>query len=371
MRDTIHIKDLKIGMYVVLPSSWHKPPFMRHDFKITSQGQIKQISDYGLSTVVIDVEKSAEKKIVTPVLSPPAPIAEEKPLSAEPVVVEEKEKIVAAEKPACVVLVTPVKEDTASTPPAVWEPGKLVPAELHEAIHDKKMEPEKKSKIVYQCSLDIMGKLFDDPKTENIKEAKAGIAEIVDLVISDDATSSALLKITSYDYYTYTHSVNVGVFSVLLAKALFKKSDAHNMHELGAGFFLHDIGKVRIDPAIINKPGKLTDEEMNTMRTHPDQGYQILSETNALTEECKIIVLQHHERQDGTGYPKKLNGDEIHPYGRICSIADVYDALTAERSYQQKRDTFTALKLMKEKLIHHFNQDMFEKFVLLFTKTGR
>jgi HD-GYP domain-containing protein (c-di-GMP phosphodiesterase class II) len=159
----------------------------------------------------------------------------------------------------------------------------------------------------------------------------------------------------------------VGVFSIMLAKHLFKSSDAHDMHELGAGFFLHDIGKVRIDPAIINKPGKVTDEEMDLIRTHPYQGYKILKETNQLTEECMVIVMQHHEREDGTGYPRRLKGDEIHTYGRICCIADVYDALTAERSYKQRLNTFDALKLMKEKLLNHFHQEMFEKFVLMFT----
>jgi response regulator RpfG family c-di-GMP phosphodiesterase len=331
MRDTILTKDLQLGMFILLPKSWLKPPFMGHEFEITSQDQIDKIIKYGLATIVIDTDRGIGPKS--------APLA--------------------------------VSDAPASTPPAVWEPEKLVPAGLREAIHDKKLAPEQKSKIVYQCSLELMGKLLDDPKTENIREAKAGIAEMVDMIISDDATSAALLEITSYDYYTYTHSVNVGFLSVLLAKELFKGSDAHNMHELGAGFFLHDIGKVRIDPAIINKAGRLTDDELTVIRTHPDLGYKILTETKHLTEECRIIVLQHHERQDGNGYPQRLTGEAIHLYGRICSIADVYDALTADRSYQKKMDTFGALKLMKEKLLNHFHQDLFEKFVMLFARTKR
>jgi HD-GYP domain-containing protein (c-di-GMP phosphodiesterase class II) len=330
MKDTIHTKDLKVGMFVVLPPSWLKPPFLSREFTITSQEQIDKILDYGLATIVIDTAKGAAPE-------PAAPAAE-----------------------------TPT-----SIPPRTWEPDKLVPPELREAIHDEKLPPVKKSKIVYQCSLDLMGRLLEDPKTENIREAKAGISEIVDLVISDNATSEALLKITSHDFYTYTHSVNVGVLSVLLCKSLFRRSDAHNLHELGAGFFLHDIGKVRVDPSIINKRGRLTEEEFAVMRTHPDQGYAILSEAKQLTEECRIIVVQHHERHDGAGYPKGLKADEIHVYGRICSIADVYDALTSERSYQKRLDTFSALKLMKEKLLDHFQQDMFEKFVLLFSAHGR
>jgi hypothetical protein len=99
------------------------------------------------------------------------------------------------------------------------------------------------------------------------------------------------------------------------------------MHELGAGFFLHDLGKVEVDASIINKPGKLTEEEMSRMRQHPHMGYKLLYETNELTHECKKIVLQHHERYDGKGYPNGLQGNDIHLYGRICSIADVFDAL--------------------------------------------
>jgi len=329
MQKTIKITDLRIGMYVVLPLSWFKHPFLKNEFVIKSRDQINKIIDHGITEIMIDPSKSVQDD------QPTQPL----------------EGIV----------------ERASTPPKTWAPGNLVPTELREAIHDKSLTPEKKSKLVYQSSRVLVERLLEDPKAENIEEAKKGISEVVDLIIADEATARELLKITSYDFYTYTHSVNVGVFSVMLAKSIFKGSDAHNMHELGAGFFLHDIGKVRVDPGIINKPGKLTDEEMTIMRAHPYQGYKILKEANQLTEECMFIVMQHHERADGTGYPRGLKESDIHIYGRICCIADVYDALTAERSYKQQLNTFDALKLMKEKLINHFHKELFEKFVLLFT----
>ncbi|MCH7552016.1 HD-GYP domain-containing protein, partial [Patescibacteria group bacterium] len=169
-----------------------------------------------------------------------------------------------------------------------------------------------------------------------------------------------------HDFYTYTHSVNVGILSVSLSKNLYKGSTDHNMHELGAGFFLHDLGKVRVDPAIINKPGRLTEKEMQQMRIHPYQSYKILEETNHLTKEAKVIALQHHEREDGTGYPKRLKGDEIHDYGRICCIADVFDALTATRSYKKAMSPFEALKIMKEEMLGFFHKEIFGNFVLLF-----
>lgn len=175
-----------------------------------------------------------------------------------------------------------------------------------------------------------------------------------------------MLAITAHDFYTYTHSVNVGVLAVMLSRALFRNLGAHNMHELGAGFFLHDLGKIRVDPAIINKPGILTEEEMKKMRIHPYQSCKILAEAGQLSEECRIIAFQHHEREDGKGYPRRLQGEEIHVYGRIGCIADVYDALTAERSYKPRLSPFEALRLMKEEMINHFRRDLFEKFVLLF-----
>jgi HD-GYP domain-containing protein (c-di-GMP phosphodiesterase class II) len=329
MSERIKVKDLQVGMRVRVPVDWLDHPFLLNEFTIRSPRQLAKFAEYGIREVI--VENALE-----------SPLLETESVSHG---IEKK----------------------LYTPPRTWEPEKLVPAELREAIHDKKLPPEQKSKIVYESSRILVERLFEDPKAENLHVAKQSIADVVDMILVEDATSRELLRLTSYDYYTYTHSVNVGVFSVMLAKELFKKSDAHDMHELGAAFFLHDIGKVRVNPAITKKPGKLTEREMMEMRSHALEGYEILSETNQLSEECKIIVMQHHEREDGSGYPKGLKGSEIHTYGRICCIADVFDALTADRSYKQRLNTFFALKLMKKKMLNHFQREMFEKFVLLFS----
>lgn len=326
MLKTIKTSDLKVGMHVILPVSWTRHPFLKSNFAIKARADIDKISLSGFDEIQIDTSKGL-------------PVDDVESIS---------------------------HGGHEMKPPVNWAPEKLIPDEMREAIHNKLMPPQKKADIVYSSSIQIMTKLFEDPKAENIGEAKKGIAELVDLIVTDADTSFHLLRISSHDFYTYTHSVNVGVLSVLLSKALFGKSSAHNMHELGAGFFLHDIGKVRVAPDIINKRGRLTEEEVKKMRTHPYQSYKILSETNHLTEECKIITMQHHEREDGKGYPRRLRGDEIHTYGRICCIADVYDALTAERSYKPRLSPFEALKIMKEEMLNHFHKDIFEKFVLLF-----
>lgn len=325
MLKTIKTKELTTGMYIVLSESWIKHPFARSRFMIKSSRQIEKIIESGFDEVTIDLSKSL-------------PLTNIESIG---------------------------HEDVPLPPAREWEPEKLVPDELREALRNRDLLPDTKAVIVYNASLVLMENLFRDPKTENISEAKKGIAGVVDLIVSDKETSRRLLEIITNDFYTYTHSVNVGILSVMLSKELFTGSDAHDMHELGAGFFLHDIGKTRIDPEIINKQGKLTEGEMEKMRAHPYQGYKLLSDTKHLTEECKVIVMQHHEREDGTGYPMKLKGDDIHLYGRICCIADVYDALTAKRSYKLQYTPFEALKIMKNEMINHFHKEIFEKFVLL------
>jgi HD-GYP domain-containing protein (c-di-GMP phosphodiesterase class II) len=326
MLKKIKITELKPGMFVVLPaSSWFKHPFLKNSITIKSESDIGYLKDAGLVDVTIDTSRGSY--------------------------VEDIETI--------------SHNDKDLSPPEKWEPEKLIPDELKEAISDKHLPPRKKAEAVYRASVKLMGKLFSSPEAENIKAAKEGIAEVVDLIISDNDTALNLLQITSYDFYTYTHSVNVGVLSVMLAKEIFGRSDAHDLHELGAGFFLHDLGKVRIDPAIINKPGRLTKEEAMIVKSHPYHGYKLLEDSGHLSEEMRVVVMQHHERSDGTGYPRMLKEEEIHIYAKICCIADVYDALTAERSYKPNIKPFEALKIMKEEMIGHFSDGIFEKFVLM------
>lgn len=322
MLEKIRTEKLRVGMYVILPLSWFIHPFLKNRFSITSEKQIRQMLDCGITEVTVDLSRST--------------VFEDN----EPADRIEQERV----------------------------PTSIVPDELREAIHDNKLSLPEKANAVHKHSIMMIKRLMEAPTAENIGETKKGIYDVVDLILSDDAISYHLTRITSHDYYTYTHSVSVGVLAVSLSKEMFKRSSSHDMHELGAGFFLHDLGKIFVDETILNKPGKLTDVEMKQIRRHPALGYRILNKTNQLTNECATVVLQHHERDDGKGYPKGLRGSEIHEYGRICSLADVYDALTSERPYRKKLKPFDALKLMKDEMIHHFQRELFEQFVLMLSK---
>jgi HD-GYP domain-containing protein (c-di-GMP phosphodiesterase class II) len=336
----IPVGQLKVGMYVLLPLSWDEHPFLKSNFRIRSEGQIGQIAECGLKRVPVDPARSSIEVV------PPA---------------KADQKIVNVT--AHTASVADPKDGEA---PVGWESGRKATAQLLEALNDHSLPPERKSRMVYENSLNLMQNLLETPSPEALQETKGVVGSLTDMILHEDQTARNLLKITSHDFYTYTHSVNVGVTSLMLTKALFGQSDAHDLHELGAGFFLHDLGKVRVDPEIINKPARLNEQEMQRMRTHPYQGYKLLKEAGAMSEECRIIVMQHHELSDGNGYPKRLKEKDIHIYARICAIADVFDALTAERSYKKAMTTFEALRLMKEKMSHQFDRELFGAFVGLF-----
>lgn len=251
-------------------------------------------------------------------------------------------------------------------PPAEWNPEQGLTDSLRKSISNESLPPKVKAKAVYEHSRVLVRKMFDSPTAELIGEGKTGIHNVVDMILNDESTALNMLSITSHDFYTYTHSVNVGVLGTALTARLYPNSD-HNMHELGAAFFSHDLGKVRVEEDILNKRGRLNEQEMKRMRIHPYQSFRILQEVGHLSKECGVIAMQHHEREDGSGYPRRLKGDEIHDCARICCIADVFDALTAERSYKRFMSPFDALNIMKEEMLGHFQPEIFSEFVRLFT----
>jgi HD-GYP domain-containing protein (c-di-GMP phosphodiesterase class II) len=141
-----------------------------------------------------------------------------------------------------------------------------------------------------------------------------------------------------------------------------------DIKEVAAAFFLHDIGKCRVPPDILMKKGPLSPVEWKVIRNHVEDGCKILSEQNLLTREAQIIISQHHERHDGSGYPHNVRGDKIHPHARICSIADVFDGLTSFRPFRKEFSSFEAMKIMKNEMFRDFDPVYFQKFVRLFSR---
>lgn len=239
---------------------------------------------------------------------------------------------------------------------------------LENIVRDPSTSASKKAAAVHVSCRETMKRAYSDPRASFLQQAHEVITPTVDLIVNDDAATRALIKLTAYDHCTYIHSTNVGIFGVALARIMFGQKSAHDMERLGSGFFLHDLGKCKIPIDILNKPGALTSDERDVVNLHPRNGYDLLKEGGFMTDEAEILTLQHHEREDGKGYPAGLISSEIHPYARICRLVDVYEALTAERPYHQRRSTFDALKFMQEKILTDMDQELMVNFVKLFTK---
>jgi HD-GYP domain-containing protein (c-di-GMP phosphodiesterase class II) len=193
------------------------------------------------------------------------------------------------------------------------------------------------------------------------RECAPFVNGFIDSVFRNESAAATLFKLRDYDAYTYTHSLNVSVLAVLLGKRL--GLDKIALSEVGVAAMLHDLGKARIPEAILNKPGKLTPTEFAVMKTHPEQGHALLQGRPGMTEPMLRAVLEHHERRDGTGYPRGLKEQDIGLYSRIVSVADVYDALTSRRVYKEPMAPAKALGLMYQWRDRDFTPLVIEQFI--------
>ena len=191
--------------------------------------------------------------------------------------------------------------------------------------------------------------VFEDVRrkgTFDVGPLRAAAASIVNDVTVRRANLVQLTDLRTHDMYTFAHSVNVAMLSGILATLL--GMDKEHIVELTLGALLHDLGKVAIPHDVLNKPGRLSNKEFTLIKNHPMVGAKKIRDMGLPdSERLAIVALEHHEHLDGHGYPRGLKGDQIHPYGRIAAVADVYDALTSERAYKRPYTPAIAYKLMK------------------------
>ena len=147
------------------------------------------------------------------------------------------------------------------------------------------------------------------------------------------------------DSYTYTHSINVALLSTLIGKWM--KYGKNMQDSLMLAGLLHDIGKMKIDKNILNKPDKLTEDEFEEIKKHPVYSYELLQDNKDIPLDVKVGILMHHERMDGSGYPYGVYNENINEIAKVLAIADAYDAMISERPYQKKRSPFEVIQLMQ------------------------
>ncbi|MCE5249338.1 HD domain-containing protein [bacterium] len=238
---------------------------------------------------------------------------------------------------------------------------------LSKTLKDPDVSLKEKSEIANVSIRSIAFTFFDKPSEETLKQYMTSVATLAEYILTYEEAIYTLIRLTSNKYGISTHSINVGMYATGLAKNLLADDPSHNIKEISAGFFLHDVGKSLIPGQILYKNGPLTHSEWKTMKRHPTEGFKLLNQFNLNSNEIKIITTQHHERKNGKGYPIGIKGDGIHIYSKICSIADSFEALTATRPYKKRNESsFNALLILKNEMMNEFDPFFFQQFVLLF-----
>jgi HD-GYP domain-containing protein (c-di-GMP phosphodiesterase class II) len=177
------------------------------------------------------------------------------------------------------------------------------------------------------------------------KDLSNVVDDIVSQLLSNPNLTVNLADIRSADNYTFSHSVNVAILSTMTAISLGCKNN--ELKNLGLGAFLHDLGKTMIPLSILNKPGSLDEKEVEEMRQHPKYGYDLIKYKDAFSSSSLAIIYSHHERIDGSGYPKGLTGKDLDLYSKICAVTDVYDALISDRPYRSGMTSHRALEILE------------------------
>lgn len=234
------------------------------------------------------------------------------------------------------------------------EDGESEGIEIPDAISE---ETRVRCKTALQDTL----KNFHETSVLDVDHMAGGIQDLLDEVVTNKDVQVSLIDIGSLADNTFSHSVSTAVYSLLIAREM--GYDRAMLEKLAVGALLHDIGKTLLDPDILFKKSRLNKEEFKHIKQHTTLGYEALQRCGSLTELSRMIALTHHERLDGSGYPKGITGEALHEFSRISAIADVYDALTSDRCYREKWATNRAVDLLMENAGTQFDSDMVRIFI--------
>lgn len=327
MLKKIKFAQIRQGMYVhELCASWMSSPFWQKSFLIESQVTIDKIKNAGIREAWIDTAKGCDVLQDAP-----------EPVDAQDI----KPEVVVAE-------VAPVEERR----PYSEVESVSMDAEMGRAA---KIVGKSKGAVFSMFSEARMGKAIE------ADQAMPLVEEIANSVMRNPGALIGLARLKTADDYTYMHSVAVCALMIALSRQLGLSDD--ETREAGLAGLLHDIGKMAVPTEILNKPGRLTDEEFVSVKEHPSAGHAMLLESRGVGQIALDVCLHHHEKMDGSGYPKGLKGEEISLYAKMGAVCDVYDAITSNRPYKSGWCPAESLKKMSEWSRGHFDEVVFQAFV--------
>ncbi|MFC5460240.1 HD-GYP domain-containing protein [Massilia niabensis] len=319
MLKKIDSSQLRVGMAIHdLDCGWMEHPFVRARFVLSSEDEIRKITAADIRAVVIDCAKGLDVEAPTLAEVRAATEAEVTAIAARPV------------KPLRTTLGDEMQRAVGIRRQAV----SLVRTVMQDARLGKAVEMENVSPVV-----------------ENITAS----------ILRNSGALLSLLRIKTKDDYTFLHSVSVCTLLVAFCRS--RGMDEETIYQAGVGGLLHDTGKALVPDTILNKPGRLTDEEFAIIRKHPRDGYDILRQTPGIGAIPLDITLHHHERRDGSGYPEMQNEAGISDLAQMAAIVDVYDAITSDRCYHKGMSAADALRKIYEWSKFHFNPTLVQEFM--------
>lgn len=233
--------------------------------------------------------------------------------------------------------------------------------------------PEKRSnfkdefdqaEVVHKKTSGIVKNFMEDVqlgRVINVELAKGAVSECVDSIMNSPDALMWLSQLKSWDEYTSQHSMNVCILSIALARELDLPEDEIKL--VGLCGMMHDMGKMKVPVEVLNKPGKFEPEELAIMQSHPTFGWEVLTSSPGIPKCVAEAAYGHHERLDGNGYPQRLMGASIHPYTRIVTIADMYDAIVSDRCYKKGKTHLEAINILRENAEKQLDAALVVKFV--------
>ncbi|QKS72200.1 HD-GYP domain-containing protein [Paenalkalicoccus suaedae] len=228
------------------------------------------------------------------------------------------------------------------------------------------IDPIKRAKSIKSIKHHFEGitKMTTLQKVVNLDSVSSSFSSIVNTILDDiygkKEAVSLLSDVICYDSYVFHHSLNVTIYALSLGKEL--GLGEKDLHKLGMGAILHDVGKVGIPETVLNKQESLTDEEFNMIKEHTTVGFDMIRRSHTMSLLTAHCAYQHHERINGTGYPRQLKGNEIHDFAKIIGIVDVFDAVTSNRVYRGARLPHEGLEMLYSGASTLFDKRMVEVF---------
>lgn len=314
----VRASDVRLGMYIhEIKGNWLEHPFWRKSFKLEQQKDLDKLLDSKLTEIWIDTSKGLD--------------------------VEETKRVDAV-----------VNQVAAEPKRPVKKPVKTVSLEQELAVA-KKLHSKTKAAVVSMFGDARMGKAIE------VEEASVMVDEINQSVERNSNALLSLIRLKTATEYTYLHSVAVCILMIAVGKQLGLQGE--ELKQAGMAGLLHDIGKMEVPDEILDKPGKLTDEEFDIMKSHPQRGWELLKSCDGIHETALDVCLHHHERVDGKGYPEKLSGDALTLFARMGAVCDVYDAISSDRCYKKAWSPAESIHKMASWREGHFDEKVFQAFV--------